>query len=217
MNEQGSMSSRQLLPRIGLVATDTLREFGLRSLLDDGQLYEIVPVAGPDERVMNSLGLVVIASVGDDGLFALLASFRRTCPGMRLLVMGPHTDLEHLERVIDAGAKGYVHHTVSEVELRTAIEEVCAGSIWAPHQVLVRLLEHSQADRDGATGQVHFTKREVEVLHLLILGQPNRQIASALGVDEGTVKAHMSRLMRKAGVDNRTALSMRVLQHRWVQ
>ncbi len=64
---------------------------------------------------------------------------------------------------------------------------------------------------------VRLTRRELEVLRLLVLGHPNRQIALALGVDEGTVKAHMGRLMRKAGVDNRTALSMRAIEQQWAQ
>ena len=76
------------------------------------------------------------------------------------------------------------------------------------------MLESKLADAPSAQ-EVSFTKRELEVLSLLVLGQPNRQIASRLGVDEGTIKAHMGRLMRKAGVDNRTALSMRALELRW--
>jgi DNA-binding NarL/FixJ family response regulator len=59
-----------------------------------------------------------------------------------------------------------------------------------------------------------FTKREREVLKLLVQGFPNREIARAMGVDEGTIKAHVGRLMRKLGVANRTALTMQALERR---
>ena len=57
------------------------------------------------------------------------------------------------------------------------------------------------------------TPREREVVRLLVQGRPNRQIAEALGLDETTVKAHLSRLMRKLNVRNRIALSMQALHH----
>jgi DNA-binding NarL/FixJ family response regulator len=53
-----------------------------------------------------------------------------------------------------------------------------------------------------------FTTREIQILNLLRAGQPNREIALALGIDEGTVKAHIGRLMRKVGVNNRIALTV---------
>jgi DNA-binding NarL/FixJ family response regulator len=58
-----------------------------------------------------------------------------------------------------------------------------------------------------------FTARERQVLSLLREGQPNREIADALGIDRGTVKAHIGRLLRKVGVSNRTALTV----HPWTQ
>jgi DNA-binding NarL/FixJ family response regulator len=97
-----------------------------------------------------------------------------------------------------------------------AVEVVLDGSVWAPRKVLARLLDQTLQEGNTASHAfVVFTKREQEVLRLLVLGHPNRQIASLLGVDEGTVKAHMGRLMRKAGVQNRTALSVRAIERQW--
>jgi DNA-binding NarL/FixJ family response regulator len=56
----------------------------------------------------------------------------------------------------------------------------------------------------------------LEVLKLLVLGHSNRELARVLKIDEGTVKAHLSRMMRKAGVDNRTALSVRAMAMNWI-
>ena len=62
-----------------------------------------------------------------------------------------------------------------------------------------------------AVGEPRFTEREGQVLRLLVAGSPNREIASALGIDEATVKAHVGRLMRKVGVTNRIALTMQAV------
>ena len=202
------------LPKVGLVAADGMRIVGIRSILRDQEEFDLVLVTGPDDRLCGSLGFVLVDSSATKELFQLLRVFREQRPGIRLLVLGHETGLPYVERVIGAGAKGYLTHAASEQELRTAIEVVMDGSLWAPRRVLSHLLESrlEGVDADAATS---FTKRELEVLSLLVLGQPNRQIASQLGVDESTVKAHMGRLMRKAGVDNRTALSVRALERRW--
>ena len=204
------------LPKIGLVATDAMRIVGIRSILHDQEEFDLIPVAGPHDRLCAPLGFVLLDSSAAGELFPLLRKFHEERPRIRILVLGEETGLEYVERVIGAGAKGYLTRAASEQELRTAIEVVMNGSLWAPRRVLSRLLE-TKLERAGADAAVSFTKRELEVLSLLVLGQPNREIASRLGVDEGTVKAHMGRLMRKAGVDNRTALSMRALERRWAE
>jgi DNA-binding NarL/FixJ family response regulator len=193
-----------------------MRILGLRAILGDGEAFEIVLLSGGVEADMAGLDLALIDSSATPHLFELLGSFRRLRPQLRLIVLGAETDLEHVTRIIGTGAKGYLNHWASERELRTAIAVVRDGSVWAPRKALARLLESTLEEQTATTpGEVRFTKREVEVLRLLTLGQPNRQIASTLGVDEGTVKAHMGRLMRKAGVDNRTALSMRAIERQW--
>ncbi len=202
------------LPKVGLLAEDGMRIMGIRSILQDQELFDLALVTGPEDRLCAPLGFVLVDSSVTSELFQLLRAFREQRPTIRLLVLGHETGLAHVERVIGAGAKGYLTHAASEQELRTAIEVVMDGSLWAPRRVLSHLLE-SRLEGVDAEAEVSFTKRELEVLSLLVLGQPNRQIASQLGVDESTIKAHMGRLMRKAGVDNRTALSMRALERRW--
>jgi len=204
------------LPRIGLVATDALRIVGLRTILGDGEICEIVPMSPPLAADTSRLALALVDSSATVDVLELLAALQRLRPQLAVIVLGNETDSEHIERVIGAGAKGYLSHAANETELRAAIEAVLDGSVWAPRKVLARLLESSRHKPVAADHPpVRFTKRELEVLRLLVLGHPNRQIAAALGVDEGTVKAHMGRLMRKAGVDNRTALSMRAIEREW--
>ena len=120
-------------------------------------------------------------------------------------MLGNETDDVYTESVIGAGAQGYLCHASSEVDLRRAVAVVRDGSMWAPRKVLARLLERARAgEQRNLAEEPALTRREVQVLRLLMLGHPNRDIAAALGVDEGTVKSHLGRLMRKAGVRNRT-------------
>ena len=133
---------------------------------------------------------------------------------MKLIVLGLEEDHAHIQRVIGAGAKGYLTHRAKESEIRLAIDIVQDGSIWAPRKVLARLLESTataEAARAKTGGEIKLTEREAQVLRLLVAGQPNREIAEALGIDVITVKAHVGRLMRKVGVKNRIALTVQAV------
>jgi DNA-binding NarL/FixJ family response regulator len=146
-------------------------------------------------------------------LFELIAAFRQARPQLKLMVLGGDVGEEQIERVIGAGAKGYLPLAAPETEIRTAVESVHDGSVWAPRTVISRLLENRPLDhpQSAATALPQFTVRERQVLKLLRAGKSNREIAAALSIDAGTVKAHIGRLMRKVGVSNRTALTMHPL------
>jgi DNA-binding NarL/FixJ family response regulator len=202
-------------PKFGLLATDALRILGLRAILGDGEHCEIVMLSPPFEVDTSSLALAVVDSSATVDVLEVVAAFRRLRPQLPVLVLGAENEPAHIERVIGSGSRGYLCDSASEADLRMAIRVVLDGSVWAPRKVLARLLDHSMKEPRQPLSQVKFTRRELEVLRLLVSGHPNRQIATALGVDEGTVKAHMGRLMRKAGVDNRTALTMRAIEREW--
>ena len=68
-------------------------------------------------------------------------------------------------------------------------------------------------DYSWIAGRVTFTDREKEVLEMLVAGRSNKEIGAALGIEERTVKAHVAKLMRKVGVQNRIALSVHAITH----
>jgi DNA-binding NarL/FixJ family response regulator len=202
--------------RLGLVATDPLRILGLQTILSqagvEGAPVEIVALSVPGALDASGVSLILIDAACTDHLFELLATFRRTRPHLRLIVLGLEEDHDYIQRIIGAGAKGYLAHTAKESEVRLAIEIVQDGSAWAPRKVLAKLLEvSSEATRRGAAKEPKFTEREGQVLRLLVAGHPNRAIAEELGIDLMTVKAHVGRLMRKVGVENRIALSVQAM------
>ncbi|NYF79787.1 response regulator transcription factor [Granulicella arctica] len=199
--------------QVGLVANDPLRILGLQVILSEEAQANVVPLTIPGALHSFELSLLLIDVDSSPQLFEQLATFRRLRPDLRVIVLGRESDQEFVQRVIGAGAKGYLSHDAKESDIRLCIEVVRDGSIWAPRKVLARLIDASvtSAAAPRPSAESKFTEREGEVLNLLIEGRPNRDIAMLLGIDEGTVKAHISRLMRKVGVGNRTALTMHFL------
>jgi DNA-binding NarL/FixJ family response regulator len=194
--------------RVGVVATDPLRVLGLKAIFCEAMQLEIVHLSVPGALDDAHLALVLIDAECTPHLLELISTFRQVRPTLRLIVLGNETSPEYIERVIGAGAKGYLALTSTEAEIRMAIDMVRDGSVWAPRRVLSRLLDRQGNAARNPDRPPKFTPRELQVLDLLRAGQPNRAIAIALGIDEGTVKAHIGRLMRKVGVNNRIALTV---------
>ena len=204
------------LPLIGLVATDEVRIAGLRAVVTDTSGRELVLLSEPGSLETSGLELVLVDSSSTEHLLELLASFRALRPKIRLLVLGGADEPGFIEQAIAAGARGVLSNAASVDEVRMAVEVVSDGSVWAPRKILSRLLDRATGAPLPAAVEVHLTRRELEVLDLLLLGLSNREIAHALDVEQATVKAHLGRLMRKAGVANRTALGVHAMEAKWV-
>lgn len=203
---------------IGLVATDPMRILGLQTIFAEGGPIKIVLLSVPGAMDASGVSLILIDAACTDHIFELLAAFQRARPYLRLIVLGLEEDHDYIQRIIGAGAKGYLAHTAKESEIRLAIDVVQDGSAWAPRKVLANLIDVSSAEarRVDFASAPKFTERERQVLGLLVEGHPNRMIADELGIDLATVKKHVGRLMRKVGVDNRIALSVQVVNRKLI-
>jgi len=196
---------------VGVITNDPLRLMGLKSICSDALQMEIVPMTVAVGLKEKGLGLVLIDAETTPQLFEVIAALRRTNPRVKLLVLGNATSPEYVERIIGAGAKGYLTLGAPEAEVRMAVTIVKDGSVWAPRKVLAKLLDRQESERKASQATPMFTAREQDVLQLLHAGRSNREIAKALNIDESTVKAHVGRLMRKVGVTNRIALTVHPL------
>ena len=205
------MSCKREQPRrrFGVVAADPLRLLGLETIFEDSGGVELVPLTGQGALNSSQLDLIFVDASCTDHLLELLASFQRSRPRIKVIVIGLNAEFDYVQQVIGAGAKGYLTHGSTPAEIRMALDIVLDGSVWAPRKVMARLLEASRrAEMEAAAAPPRFTPREQDVLRLLVAGRSNREIANALTVDEATVKAHVGRLLRKVGVENRTALTV---------
>lgn len=215
MNDQKSRGPL----KVGLVATDPLRILGLETIFAEGDVggrpVAIVPLSVPGAMDASGVSVILIDSACTEHIFELLATFRRIRPHLRLIVLGSEESHDYIQRIIGAGAKGYLAHTAKSGEVRLAIEIVEGGSAWAPRKVLANLVDLSAEERrEGSMSEPKFTQREAQVLKLLVEGHPNRVIADTLGIDLATVKKHVGTLMRKVGVKNRIALSVQVVNRK---
>src|SRR6266404_9122575 len=144
-----------------------------------------------------------------------MATLKATRPNLRIIVIGSGIEDETILKAIAFGAKGYVDAAASPTDFVHAIRIVSQGSVWAPRRVLSVFIERVSRSpgRVFPASPVTFTDREKEVLELLVAGRSNKEIGSALGIEERTVKAHVAKLLRKVGVQNRIALSVHAITH----
>ena len=204
--------------RIAVLESDPLRFVGFRALFDTETDLEILASSIPEVPTLGSVDLVLLGSRNGVNLFDTMAGLKASRPDLKIIVTGSGADDETILKALAAGAKGYVDEAAAPLEFVQAIRMVHQGSVWAPRRVLSTFIERvtTSPGRIFPAGRVTFTEREKEVLELLVAGRSNKEIGSALGIEERTVKAHVAKLMRKVGVQNRIALSVHAITHNLV-
>jgi len=204
--------------RIGVLAAEPIRVAGLATIFDqpadDGRprLVSVVGALAELLALANLKYLVIDLHSSGSGL-EVLETIRQTRPDMRSIMIGPQGDDELVLTAITAGARAYLDLTADPATVRSAIEVVTSGSIWAPRRLLSRLIDRLLGV-PKVTRRVmgpDLTLREQQVLELLLMAHSTREIATRLGIEQRTVKAYIGRLMRKTGADNRVKLSMSAL------
>jgi len=208
--------------RIGVLAGEPIRLEGLSTVFEEEPepgRPRLVSVVGTLPELLADAELdylVVDFNSSDEGMKTLEAA-KRTRPGIRQIVIGPEHNDELVLDAITAGARAYLYSSADPHTVRMAIDIVVSGSIWAPRKLLSRLIDRLlgvPVSGSGSLGSLQLTARERQVLDLILLARSNREIARQLGIEERTVKAHVGRLMRKAGAENRIELSIKALNSR---
>ncbi|HZQ65271.1 MAG TPA: response regulator transcription factor [Gaiellaceae bacterium] len=196
-----------------LIADDhaVVRE-GLRTFLDLQDGIEVVGEAGDGaqavaeaERLQPDVVLVDLVMPGLDGVGAM-RELRQRVPRARAIVLTSFLDDERLLPALQAGAAGYLLKNVQPQELARAVRVAVAGEALIDPAVAARMVE-ALADR-REEGADRLTAREREVLGLIGRGFANKRIAAELGIAEKTVKAHVSNVLAKLGVADRTQAAL---------
>ena len=186
---------------------------GLRTFLELQDEIEVVGEAedgeaalAAAERLDPDIILLDLVMPRVDGI-AALHGLRERSPRSRVIVLTTFLEDDKLLPAVRAGAAGYLLKDVEPKELVSAIRTVHAGEALlhpaAAARVMAELVESSRP-RGGAL----LTPRETEVLALIARGQPNKVIARELGVSEKTVKTHVSNVLGKLGVSDRTQAAL---------
>jgi DNA-binding NarL/FixJ family response regulator len=136
---------------------------------------------------------------GFSGLIYLRAQY----PSVPIVVVSANDDPTVIRRCMDLGTSGFIPKTLGIEEMRGAIKRVLEGGVWTPPDVDLS----TGADTETANLMARLaslTPQQVRVLMMLSEGLLNKQIAYELGVSEATVKAHVSAILQKLGVESRT-------------
>ncbi|WP_238009801.1 response regulator transcription factor [Dactylosporangium sp. AC04546] len=183
---------------------------GLRTFLD---LQDDITVVGEADDSASCLAevaatdpdvvLLDLRMPGGDGVEALRGLRAADVARPRVLVITSFTDPSAVLPAVRAGAAGYVYKDVDPPALAAAIRAVHAGHVLL-HPDVARLLADSGPPPDAT----HLTAREREVLAEVARGRSNREIARALGLAEKTVKTHVSAILTKLGVQDRTQAAL---------
>lgn len=155
------------------------------------------------------LGLILldIQLPGMSGLDAL-ASFREQYPAIPVVVISASENREDVMRSIDGGAMGFIPKSQASRVMMNALRLVLAGGVYLPVEFLG--MPATAAAPTPATGVTRapadfgLTGRQSDVLSLLVQGKPNKIICRELGLAEGTVKIHVTAILKALGVTNRT-------------
>jgi DNA-binding NarL/FixJ family response regulator len=198
---------------IAVIESDPLRFMGLSTFLGAAENFVLSSASLADVGTQPNVDVVLLGNHVGPNLFEVMATLRAAHPALRIIVMGSGMNDENILKAIAAGAKGYVDETADPTEFVQAIRVVDQGSVWAPRRVLSLFIERVSNSPGSVfpAGPVTFTDREKEVLEMLVVGRSNKEIGAPLGIAERTVKAHVAKLMRKVGVQNRIELSVHAI------
>jgi len=207
--------------RVVLVDDQQLIRQGVRSLLGlTGDISVIAEASDGDDgiavirRERPDVVLLDLRMPKSDGV-AVLKALQADAVLPPTIILTTFDDDVALLEAVRAGARGYLLKDVSLEQLTAAIRDVAAGGTVIRPMVTERVmrgLEHVRREFDSLSPPDPLTRREVEILRLMAGGYSNREIASALGTAEGTVKNHASSILSKLGVRDRTRAVLKALE-----
>jgi two-component system, NarL family, response regulator len=197
--------------KVMVVDDHPLMRVGIAAIINARADMSVVAQAGTGEEALTlfqqdkpDITLMDLRLPGKLGGVETISAIRVKSPHARFIVVTTYDGDEDIHRALEAGAQGYVIKGMPYQTLVDALQKVHAGGRFLPPPVaraLASRLPHS-----------HLSSRELEVLHLLVGGNSNKDIASVLGITEATVKSHVSTILMRLDVEDRTQAVVAALQ-----
>jgi NarL family two-component system response regulator LiaR len=209
---------------IGVLIVDDhqLVRQGLRFLLEQEDGIQVLGEAaeGPSAiRAVRTLEPTVVLLdlflPGQDGI-SVLGQIKQDRPATEVLMLTSSQDDQHLLAAIRAGALAYLPKTAGVDQVVTAVRAAARGESVLEPRIAARLVREVRQATARRRPLDQLSPRELEVLAALARGRTNRQIARALQIGEETVKAHVSSILAKLGLADRTQAAIFGLQQRLV-
>lgn len=219
--------------RVLVVDDHPLFRQGVRFALDAEPDIEVVGEASDgDEAIRLASELapdVVLSDVnipGPDGV-AIVRALKVSLPATAVVLMSAYDDEDQLFEAVRVGAAAYFLKDLGPAELMDSIRRVSTGEYLINEAVLTRPLVASRVlkqfsdlptnERDVEPLFVPLSNREIEVLDCIAQGNSNKEIARVLGISDQTVKNHITSILRKLAVNDRTQAVVYAIRHGWIK
>jgi DNA-binding NarL/FixJ family response regulator len=184
----------------------------LAQAVPDARLFDADSVSALQNLIEShpeaELLLLDLHMPGANG-FSALAYVRGQQPGLPVVMVSAQEDVRVIRRAIGHGASGYIPKSASVETIVQAVRRVLDGDVWLPpHLADTAAAPLDSAEASAAARIAELTPQQFRVLGMIAEGLLNKQIAYELKVSEATIKAHMTAIMRKLRVNNRTQVAL---------
>jgi two-component system response regulator NreC len=211
--------------RVLLAEDHVMVREGVKLLLQSQPDMEIVGEAGNGrDAVILAQELLpdVVAmdvSMPDLNGYKATVALSQTCPEIKVVAVTRHTDKGYLQKLLEAGAAGYVLKQSSPSELIRAIRAVAAGHTYLDPAITDTAIgdRFSKRSKEPAAAGAHLSERETEVLRLTAWGYSNKEIAARLRISVKTVEVHKANAMRKMEMRGRIDIVRYAILQGWLQ
>ena len=202
---------------------DIVRD-GLRLILETSDDIAVIGEASDGAEALHQVQehqpdvvLMDLRMPGMDGLTAI-AHLQRDYPHIAIVILTTYNEDDLMLRGLQAGAKGFLLKDTTREMLLDTIHAAAKGESLLSQDIMNRLLAHTQSISAKPASKIppHLTERELQTLRAAAEGLTNKGIARQLGITERTVKAHLTSVYNKLGVDSRAAAIAIAAQNGWL-
>jgi DNA-binding NarL/FixJ family response regulator len=194
---------------------------GLKYILETIPEYEVVGEFDNGHDFLNNLAVlipnVVLMDIDLPGISGIEATKQaiQKYPELKILSLSMHGDYDHYQKMIEAGAKGFVLKNAGINQLTTAINEINKGKAYFSQELLLGIIQSKEsAVKVNYIEKLDISDREIEVLELICKGLSNKEIADKLFISIKTVEGHKSKLMLKTETKNTVSLVLFALKNK---
>jgi DNA-binding NarL/FixJ family response regulator len=214
--------------RLFIVEDYHLTRMGLMAVLSEFPQLRFVGEAESAEEALSKLDAaapeVLLLDLGLPGMngIEMAQTVRQRWPDLKIIILTSHNEEEEVIAALGAGAQAYVLKDVKPQRLLHVIETVQDGAVWLDPAIAAMVLtivsnpnvlnSQKRAVGNGPTVESDLTERELEVLHLVVEGKSNPEIAEQLCISIHTAKAHVGSILNKLCVNDRVQAAIKALK-----
>jgi DNA-binding NarL/FixJ family response regulator len=203
--------------RIAICDDHPVVRYGLSAIINSEVDCEVVLEASKPEELLKQFAFIqpditiLDLELDDASGIDCLKEIRKTNPNAKVIIYTSHGESDQIMEAIDLGIQGYLLKQSDCADIVKSIQIVKDGGTSLEPCIATKVLERMRNDKDKAENVL--SKRETQVIGLLAIGNTNRDIAATLFISERTVKFHVSSILDKLNVRNRTEAALYANQH----